>query len=97
MDEQLKDMGYVVILWDLGAKDYDQGTSPETIVEEVINNTLSGKKREQVILLHDGRDVQIAYPRQNVIQALPRIIDQLKARGYEFVTVEQITHQSPYR
>lgn len=101
MDQQLKEMGYFVVLWDVGtgttAADYDQGTSSETIVEQIIRNTLKGKKRQQIILLHDGRDVQIGYPRQNVIQALPRIIDQLKERGYRFVTVEQIIHQSPYR
>ena len=100
MDQQLKDMGYLVVLWDVGtgttAGDYDQGTSSEAIVEQIIRNTLKGKKRQQIILLHDGRDVQIGYPRQNVIQALPRVIDQLKERGYRFVTVEQIIHQSPY-
>jgi len=100
MDQQLKDMGYFVVLWNVGtgttAGDYDQGTSSEAIVEQIIRNTLKGKKRQQIILLHDGRDVQIGYSRQNVIQALPRVIDKLKERGYRFVTVEQIIHQSPY-
>ena len=100
MDQQLKDMGYFVVLWNVGtgttAGDYDQGTSSEAIVEQIIRNTLKGKKRQQIILLHDGRDVQIGYSQQNVIQALPRVIDKLKERGYRFVTVEQIIHQSPY-
>ena len=96
MDEQLKDMGYLVVLWDVHTRDWDQDTSSETIVKEIVGNTLKGPKRKQIILLHDGRDVQIGYPRQNVIQALPRIIEQLKERSYRFVTVEQIIHQSPY-
>ena len=96
MDQQLKDMGYFMVLWDVGAKDYEQDTSSETIVEQIIGNTLKGQKRQQIIRLHDGRDVQIGYPRQNVIQALPKIIDQLKKRSYRFVTLEQIIHQSPY-
>jgi len=96
MDQQLKDMGYFMVLWDVGAKDYEQDTSCETIVEQIIGNTLKGRKRQQIIRLHDGRDVQIGYPRQNVIQALPKIIDQLKKRSYRFVTLEQIIHQSPY-
>jgi peptidoglycan/xylan/chitin deacetylase (PgdA/CDA1 family) len=100
MDQQLKDMGYFVVLWDVGTgttvSDYDQGTSSEAIVEQIVRNTLKGRKRQQIILLHDGRDVQIGDSRQNVIQALPRVIDQLKERGYRFVTVEQIIHQSPY-
>lgn len=96
MYQQLKDMGYFVVLWDVGTSDYDQGTSSETIVEQIIRKTLKGKKHQHIILLHDGRDVQIGYPRQNVIQALPQIIGQLKERGYRFVTVEQIIHQSPY-
>jgi peptidoglycan/xylan/chitin deacetylase (PgdA/CDA1 family) len=100
MDQQLNDMGYFVVLWDVGTgtttADYDQGTSSEAIVEQIVRNTLKGRKRQQIILLHDGRDVQIGYPRQNVIQALPRVIGQLKERGYRFVTVEEIIHQSPY-
>ena len=96
MDQQLKDMGYVVVLWDVSTKDYDQGTSSEFIVEQIVTRTLKGKKHQHIILLHDGRDVQIGYPRQNVIQALPQIIGQLKEKGYRFVTVEQITHQPPY-
>jgi len=97
MDQQLKDMGYVVVLWDVGGRDYDQDTSSQTILEKIIANILMGKKRDWIILLHDGRDVQIGYPRQNVIQALPKIIKQLKKWGYRFVTLEQIIHQSPYR
>ncbi len=97
MDQQLKDMGYVVVLWDVGgARDWDQCTSSESIVEHIITKTLQGKKHQHIILLHDGRDVQIGYPRQNVIQALPQIIGKLKGRGYRFVTVEQIIHQPPY-
>ena len=96
MDQQLKDMGYVLVLWDAGTRDYDEGTSSESIVEQIVTKTLKGKKHQHIILLHDGRDVQIGYPRQNVIQALPQIIGQLKERGYRFVTVEQITHQPPY-
>jgi peptidoglycan/xylan/chitin deacetylase (PgdA/CDA1 family) len=96
MDQQLTDMGYVVVLGDVGARDWDRGNSSESIVEEIIRKTLKGKKHQHIILLHDGRDVQIGYPRQNVIEALPQIIGQLKEKGYRFVTVEQIIHQSPY-
>lgn len=98
MDQQLKDMGYVVVLWDIGGRDYDQNTSSETIVNLIIANILKGKKkRDWIIVLHDGRDVQIGYPRQNVIQALPKIIEKLKNRGYRFAALEQLIHQSPYR
>ena len=86
-----------MVLWDIGgARDWDQCTSSESIVEHIIGKTLQAKKRQHIILLHDGRDVQIGYPRQNVIQALPQIIGKLKGRGYRFVTVDQITHQPPY-
>lgn len=97
MDQQLKDMGYVVVLWDFGAGDFKQDTSPETIVARIVANTVKWKKRREIILLHDGRDVQIGYPRQNVLQALPQIIEQLKKLHYRFVTVEQIIHEPPYR
>jgi peptidoglycan-N-acetylglucosamine deacetylase len=96
MDQQLKDMGYFVVLWDVGTRDYDEGTSSESIVEQIVRKTLKGKKHQHIILLHDGRDVQIGYPRQNVIRALPQIIGQLKASGYRFVTIDRIIHQPPY-
>ena len=84
MDQQLKEMGYFLVIWDVHIKDWDQDTSAETIIKQIIGNTLKGQKRQQIILLHDGRDVQIGYPRQNVIQALPRIINRLKKNNYSF-------------
>jgi peptidoglycan/xylan/chitin deacetylase (PgdA/CDA1 family) len=96
MDQQLKEMGYFVVLWDFGAGDFKQDTSSDTIVKRIIGNTLKWQKRREIILLHDGRDVQIGYPRQNVIQALPQLIKRLKKLHYRFVTLEQIIHQSPY-
>src|SRR5215469_12717984 len=32
MDQQLTEMGYFVVLWDVGTKDWDQDTSAETII-----------------------------------------------------------------
>jgi peptidoglycan/xylan/chitin deacetylase (PgdA/CDA1 family) len=50
------------------------------IATKVIDNAAPNA----VILMHDGRD------RPNTVAALPRILDTLSARGYVFVTVEDM-------
>lgn len=52
---------------------------------------LSHLKTHMIIVLHDGRDTHVGYPRDNLIAALPTIIEDLKARGYTFVAVDKFT------
>lgn len=60
-------------------------------VQSIINSTLAqvasanAERSENVILLHDSGGL-----RDQTVAALPVIIDQLKARGYHFVTVSQL-------
>lgn len=66
-----------IILWSVDPKDWqDRVTS---IVDDRVN---SATKRGDIILLHDIH--------QSTEDAVPLIIDQLKAKGFCFVTVSQL-------
>ena len=56
---------------------------PDRITRRVIAGTTPGG----IILLHDGSDRDRAPDSAATLDALPRIIEQLLASGYRFVTV----------
>lgn len=72
-----KEEGLAQILWDVTTKDYKVPPS-STITERAVKQT----KRDSIILLHD------IY--KNTVPAVPAIIDQLRAKGYVFVTVPEL-------
>ena len=59
---------------------------PDHIVSETLNRlSQSGPRAGQVVLLHDsGGD------RSRTVQALPRLIDALRAQGYTLVSLDQL-------
>lgn len=63
--------------WNVDPKDWS-GIKSDEIVQRVLSNSEDGS----IILLHEGR--------QNTLQALPHIIEGLKERGYELVTVSEL-------
>lgn len=69
--------GLSEVLWSVTAKDYTTNDSA-LIQKRVIDQT----KRDGIILLHD------IY--KGTVPAVPGIIDELKKRGYVFVTVPQL-------
>ncbi|MFI7337383.1 polysaccharide deacetylase family protein [Streptomyces sp. NPDC050085] len=77
VSELAKEEGLAQILWDVTTKDYTVPPS-KTITERAVKQT----HRDSIILLHD------LY--KNTVPAVPGIIDQLKAKGYVFVTVPQL-------
>jgi len=56
-------------------------------VEEIVRRTVSYATRRggNVVLLHDGGG-----DRSQTIAALPKIIDQLRAEGYRFITIHEL-------
>lgn len=70
----------------------DWQTQPaDEIVQSVIAQVedRSGDETRQIILLHDGGG-----DRRQTISALPKIIDELRARGYQFVSVATLARLS---
>jgi chitin deacetylase len=92
MDNTLKHMGYSIILWNVAAEDYDRKEPSEAIVRRILQQLKPGA----IIVLHDGRDTHINYPRENMIRALPSIIAGIHKAGYVLVTLDQIINKPPY-
>jgi len=74
-----RDRGYLIILWSI---DTDDWRYPP--VGDIVNSAIKDIKPGSIILLHDGK-----YP-SSTPEALGFIIDSLKSRGYEFVTVSEL-------
>jgi peptidoglycan/xylan/chitin deacetylase (PgdA/CDA1 family) len=71
---------FSTILWSTDPRDWSQpGTN--AIVSRVLNTTSNGS----IILLHDGGG-----NRFQTVAALPTLIPRLEARGFRFVTIQQL-------
>jgi cellulose synthase/poly-beta-1,6-N-acetylglucosamine synthase-like glycosyltransferase/spore germination protein YaaH/peptidoglycan/xylan/chitin deacetylase (PgdA/CDA1 family) len=85
-------MGYIIIGARIDPHDWGEpngGAPPPvaTIVQRVMDDVTAGKGN--IILLHDGGG-----NRANTVAALPQIIDGLRAKGYEFVSVSSLLGQT---
>jgi peptidoglycan/xylan/chitin deacetylase (PgdA/CDA1 family) len=75
-----RSMGFTTIQWDIDPRDWSlPGT--QAIYQNVVNNAHPGAITE----MHDGGG-----PRYETVDALPHIIDTLRARGYHFVTIAKL-------
>ncbi len=92
MVNDLKKAGYAVIRWNDMTEDWYMKESSEKITKSILRKL----KKRAIIDLHDGRDIQPNYSRENVIKALPVIIDTMKEKGYTFVTIDKIINKQPY-
>jgi peptidoglycan-N-acetylglucosamine deacetylase len=78
--------------WDTDNPNPEQRANAENITQRTIEGVTSKdpEKRGQIVLLHDsGGD------RSATVTALPRLIDELQARGYHFVTVGTLAGLKP--
>ena len=73
----LEDLDMRCIQWDVDSLDW-KGLSAEQLVKRVTDKCQGGS----IILCHNNSD--------HILEALPTIITQLKAKGYRFVTVGQL-------
>ena len=73
----LMKINMIPVLWTVDPKDWDT-TDVSGVVRKVVDNTKCG----DIILLHD------IYP--SSVAAALEIVDELKAKGFVFVTVDQI-------
>ncbi len=75
-------MGYITIGLKIDPLDWERPGAPE-IVNRTINYATA--QRGNIVLLHDGGG-----DRSQTVEALPQIIDELRSRGYRFVTVSEL-------
>ena len=93
MLNELKKDKYTLVGWDIDCKDWDYKNSSAKFIQKTV---LAQAKPGAIVILHDGRDVQINYPRDNMIKALPEIIKALKKDGYTFVTIDKLLNINAY-
>jgi poly-beta-1,6 N-acetyl-D-glucosamine synthase len=76
----LDEAGWLVVLSDLIPRDYDPGITPE----EIFRTSLPEGNESAIVTLHDSGGERSA-----TVAALDLLIPELKARGYEFMTVSE--------
>ncbi len=78
--KQTRELRLKVALWDVDTRDWSRpGTA------KIVTTAEKNAKPGSIILMHDG-----GTDRRQTIAALPTIIRDLKARGYVFVTMEEL-------
>lgn len=82
-----RECGLVPVAWSLGVWDTDRPGE-----ETIVRRTLNGADYGCVLLLHDGRGLEQGADSSQLVRALPHIIEELKRRGFEFVTVSEMIH-----
>jgi peptidoglycan-N-acetylglucosamine deacetylase len=77
---EARSLGFTTIQWDIDPRDW---ALPG--VGEIESNVLANAHPGAIVEMHDGGG-----DRSETLDALPTIIDSLRARGYTFVTVTQL-------
>ena len=80
------EMNYTVIQWDTDSLDWMNKSA-----QEIVNRVLTKAHPGDIVLMHASDSAK------HTREALPVIIDELRARGYEFVTVGELLRQSTVR
>ena len=75
----------LMVLWTIDTGDYRRPG-----VQAIVDAAVSGVKPGAIILLHDAGG-----ERSQTVAALPKIITELRGRGYRFATVPQLLVDNP--
>lgn len=67
-----------VVLWSIDARDWQRGDTVHDVTQRVVSTAYDGG----IILMHDTHE--------RTVGAVERIIIELRAQGYEFVTLEEM-------
>lgn len=90
-DWLLTKMGYTIVTWNDMTADYNN-MDPDKIILAIVKKAKPGG----IIVLHDGSEKNQPVSRDNTVEALPEIIDELQSRGFRFVTLDKLLNQPPY-
>ena len=76
---KLQSMNQIIVHWDVDSFDWKQ-----TDVNQIVDRVLKRSRAGSIVLLH------ACDPWTQSLKALPRIIEQLRQKGYRFVTVTEL-------
>jgi cellulose synthase/poly-beta-1,6-N-acetylglucosamine synthase-like glycosyltransferase/spore germination protein YaaH/peptidoglycan/xylan/chitin deacetylase (PgdA/CDA1 family) len=82
--ERSREENYLTIGESIDPNDWQVGVSPDSIVARIISQV--EERGASIILLHDAG----GETRQATVEALPKIIEYFKKRGYKFTTVADL-------
>src|ERR1700720_3460131 len=80
-----QDMGYLIVGQKIDAHDWQQVAGVQISEQEIVNNVMRQAEDGNIVLFHDGGGT-----RNHTVLALPRVIDALRAQGFEFVAVSDL-------
>lgn len=86
--------GMIVVTWSVSTNEISV-PSAEKLAENIVNEVDPG----EIILLHDGHGTDYDSERADkslLVEALPLMIEKLKAEGYRFVTVPSLLNVPEY-
>jgi peptidoglycan/xylan/chitin deacetylase (PgdA/CDA1 family) len=91
MDERVRSLvareGYLPIAWDVPADDWGEDISADYVFDRVVPNVEDGS----IVEFHlDGPSSE-----QATAVAIPRIVEALRERGYQFVTIQDMAQPCP--
>jgi peptidoglycan-N-acetylglucosamine deacetylase len=82
----VQDMGYLIVGQRIDPDDWSTPDGKNQMpAPEIVQNVVRQVDKGNIILLHDGGG-----ERAQTVAALPQIIDTLRARGYQFVSVADL-------
>ena len=81
----VQDMGYLIIGQKIDPHDWQQRDGKQVPAQEIVDGVLRQAEDGNIILFHDGGG-----DRSQTIAALPQVIDNLRAQGYQFVSVSDL-------
>lgn len=79
-------LGYGAINWTVDTRGW-QGTSGGQSADSVVERVLAGLRPGEIVIMHVGSNPADGSTLD--ADALSRVIDELRARGYGFVTIDQ--------
>lgn len=82
--QEMERRGFVYFDWNVSAEDAQNGITADEVYQNVISTL--GKKKSGVVLMHDSN------ARGTTIEALPRIIETLQAKGFQFDRLSNHVH-----
>ncbi len=89
----LRQEGYIPVCWSVTLWDWNKHVTTEKIMRKAERQIKGG----DVILLHDGCDVEMGWDRSHSIEATELILTQWKEQqGYEFVTVPEMIERTGF-
>lgn len=86
LNKRLKKEGFTIVPYSISGNDWKKNITASKITKKIIDRA----KDRDILLLHDGAETKSGAQRTATVEALSGIIEGLKKRNFEFVTIEKL-------